>query len=225
MPGVFPFNIGAIFFLVVFLYILASSFRVLNEYERGVIFRFGRLAKAIFNPGGEGNGPGILILLPFIDKMVRVSTRTIAMDVPSQDVITRDNVSVKVNAVIYFRVVKAESAVVEVEDFLYATSQIAQTTLRSVLGESELDELLSEREQINRKLQRIIDDHTDPSAGRHATGDGAAGGGRAREAGQDHPCRRRAPGLGEARPGRQHHGGGADLDPAPLPPDAHGDRN
>ncbi len=162
MPGFFTFNIGVVFFLVVFLYIMASSFRVLNEYERGVIFRFGRLAKAIINPGGEGNGPGIMILLPFIDKMVRVSTRTIAMDVPSQDVITRDNVSVKVNAVIYFRVVKAESAIVEVEDYLYATSQIAQTTLRSVLGESELDTLLSEREHINRKLQRIIDDHTDP---------------------------------------------------------------
>ncbi|MFQ5960692.1 MAG: slipin family protein [Candidatus Methylomirabilales bacterium] len=162
MPGFFPFNISAVFFLVILAYILFSSFRVLNEYERGVIFRFGRLAKAIFNPGGEGNGPGILLLFPFVDKMVRVSTRTVAMDVPSQDVITRDNVSVKVNAVIYFRVLNAESAVVEVEDYLYATSQIAQTTLRSVLGESELDELLAEREQINRKLQRIIDDHTDP---------------------------------------------------------------
>ena len=162
MPGFFPFNIGAVFFLVVLLYFLASSFKVLNEYERGVIFRFGRLARAIINPGGEGNGPGILLLLPMIDKMVRVSTRTIAMDVPSQDVITRDNVSVKVNAVIYFRVVNAESAIVEVEDYLYATSQIAQTTLRSVLGESELDELLAERERTNRKLQRIIDDHTDP---------------------------------------------------------------
>ncbi len=162
MPGFFPFNIGAVFFLVVLLYFLASSFKVLNEYERGVIFRFGRLARAIINPGGEGNGPGILLLLPMIDKLVRVSTRTIAMDVPSQDVITRDNVSVKVNAVIYFRVVNAESAIVEVEDYLYATSQIAQTTLRSVLGESELDELLAERERTNRKLQRIIDDHTDP---------------------------------------------------------------
>ncbi|MCZ6550804.1 MAG: slipin family protein [Candidatus Methylomirabilales bacterium] len=162
MPGGFPFNIGAVFFLVVSLYFLASSFKVLNEYERGVIFRFGRLAKALINPGGQGNGPGILILLPFIDKMVRVSTRTIAMDVPSQDVITKDNVSVKVNAVIYFRVVNAESAVVEVEDYLYATSQIAQTTLRSVLGESELDQLLAEREFINRRLQRIIDEHTDP---------------------------------------------------------------
>ena len=163
MPG-FPFNIGigAIFFLLILFYILSSAFRILNEYERGVIFRFGRLARALINPGGQGNGPGILILVPFIDKMVRVSLRTVAMDVPSQDVITKDNVSVKVNAVIYFRVVNPESAIVEVEDYLYATSQIAQTTLRSVLGESELDELLSEREQINRKLQQIIDEHTDP---------------------------------------------------------------
>lgn len=164
MPGVFPFNIGAgaVIFLVILLYLVFSAFRILNEYERGVIFRFGRLAKGVFNPGGEGNGPGILFLIPVIDKMVRVSLRTVAMDVPSQDIITKDNVSVKVNAVIYFRVVNPESAIVEVEDYLYATSQIAQTTLRSVLGQSELDELLSEREQINRKLQHIIDEHTDP---------------------------------------------------------------
>lgn len=164
MPGVFPFNIGAgaVIFLVILLYLVFSAVRILNEYERGVIFRFGRLAKAVFNPGGQGNGPGILFLFPLIDKMVRVSLRTVAMDVPSQDVITKDNVSVKVNAVIYFRVVNPESAIVEVEDFLYATSQIAQTTLRSVLGQSELDELLAEREQINRKLQQIIDEHTDP---------------------------------------------------------------
>jgi regulator of protease activity HflC (stomatin/prohibitin superfamily) len=164
MPGgiFFPFNVGAIFFVVIALYIIFSSFRVLNEYERGVIFRFGRLAKALINLGGDGNGPGILFLIPVVDRMVRVSLRTIAMDVPSQDVITKDNVSVKVNAVIYFRVVNPESAIVEVEDYLYATSQIAQTTLRSVLGQSELDELLAEREAINRKLQRIIDEHTDP---------------------------------------------------------------
>ncbi len=164
MPGAFPFKIGVfgVFFLVILVYILMSAFRILNEYERAVIFRFGRLARAILNPGGEGYGPGILILLPFIDKMVRVSLRTVAMDVPSQDVITKDNVSVKVNAVIYFRVVNPEDAIVAVEDYLYATSQIAQTTLRSVLGESELDELLAEREHINRKLQRIIDEHTDP---------------------------------------------------------------
>jgi regulator of protease activity HflC (stomatin/prohibitin superfamily) len=162
MPGIFPLNITVIVILVAFLYFVATAVRILNEYERGVIFRFGRLAKAIFNPGGEGSGPGILFLLPVIDKMVRVSLRIVAMDVPSQDVITKDNVSVKVNAVIYFRVVNPESAIVEVEDYLYATSQIAQTTLRSVLGESELDELLAAREQINHKLQRIIDEHTDP---------------------------------------------------------------
>ena len=164
MPGGFfyPFNVGAVFFLVIALYLMFSSFRILNEYERGVIFRFGRLARALVNFGGEGNGPGILVLIPFVDRLIRVSLRTIAMDVPSQDVITKDNVSVKVNAVIYFRVVNPEAAIVEVEDFLYATSQIAQTTLRSVLGQSELDELLSEREEINRKLQQIIDEHTDP---------------------------------------------------------------
>ncbi|MFQ5801860.1 MAG: slipin family protein [Candidatus Methylomirabilales bacterium] len=151
-----------ILIFIIFAYLVLTSVKILREYERGVIFRFGRLAPAIFNPGGEGNGPGIMFLIPLVDKLVAVSLRTVAMDVPSQDVITRDNVSVKVNAVIYFRVVNPESAIVEVEDYLYATSQIAQTTLRSVLGQSELDELLSEREQINHKLQRIIDEHTDP---------------------------------------------------------------
>ncbi|MGH7386854.1 MAG: slipin family protein [Candidatus Methylomirabilales bacterium] len=155
MPGgLISLGIFPIVFLVVLLYILASAIRVLKEYERAVIFRLGRLVGA--------KGPGLILLIPFVDQMVRVSLRIVAMDVPSQDVITKDNVSVKVNAVIYFRVVNPESAVVEVEDFLYATSQIAQTTLRSVLGQSELDELLAEREEINRKLQRIIDDHTDP---------------------------------------------------------------
>jgi regulator of protease activity HflC (stomatin/prohibitin superfamily) len=155
MPGgLISLGIFPIVFLVVLLYILASAIRVLKEYERAVIFRLGRLIGA--------KGPGLILLIPFIDQMVRVSLRIVAMDVPSQDVITKDNVSVKVNAVIYFRVMNPESAIVEVEDFLYATSQIAQTTLRSVLGESELDELLAGRDQINRKLQRIIDDHTDP---------------------------------------------------------------
>jgi regulator of protease activity HflC (stomatin/prohibitin superfamily) len=155
MPGgLISLGIFPIVFLIVLLYILASAIRVLKEYERAVIFRLGRLIGA--------KGPGLILLIPFIDQMVRVSLRIVAMDVPSQDVITKDNVSVKVNAVIYFRVMNPESAIVEVEDFLYATSQIAQTTLRSVLGESELDELLAERDQINRKLQRIIDDHTDP---------------------------------------------------------------
>jgi len=155
MPGgLISLGIFPIVFLVVLLYILASAVRILKEYERAVIFRLGRLVGA--------KGPGLILLIPFIDQMVRVSLRIVAMDVPSQDVITKDNVSVKVSAVIYFRVMNSESAIVEVEDFLYATSQIAQTTLRSVLGQSELDELLAEREEINRKLQRIIDEHTDP---------------------------------------------------------------
>jgi regulator of protease activity HflC (stomatin/prohibitin superfamily) len=155
MPGgLISLGIFPIVFLVVLLYILASAIRIMKEYERAVIFRLGRLVGA--------KGPGLILLIPFIDQMVRVSLRIVAMDVPSQDVITKDNVSVKVSAVIYFRVVNPESAIVQVEDYLYATSQIAQTTLRSVLGQSELDELLAEREEINRKLQRIIDDHTDP---------------------------------------------------------------
>jgi regulator of protease activity HflC (stomatin/prohibitin superfamily) len=133
---------------------LASSIRVLREYERGVIFRLGRFHKA--------KGPGIIIVLPVIDKMVRVSLRLVTMDVPPQDVITRDNVTVKVNAVVYFRVMDPERAIIEVEDFLYATSQLAQTTLRSVLGQSELDELLSERDKINAHIQSILDEHTDP---------------------------------------------------------------
>jgi len=143
-------------------FIFSSSFRILREYERSVIFRLGRSARAILNPGGDGRGPGLVLLLPFIDKMVKVSLRTVAMDVPPQDVITRDNVSIKVNAVIYFRVVDPERAVISVEDYLYATSQMAQTTLRSVLGQVELDDLLSARDKINQQLQRIIDEHTDP---------------------------------------------------------------
>lgn len=136
------------------LFILANAIRVLREYERGVIFRLGRLINA--------KGPGLILLIPIVDKMVKVSLRTIAMDVPPQDVITRDNVSVKVNAVVYFRVVEPEKAIVAVEDYLYATSQLSQTTLRSVLGEAELDELLSAREKINSELQAILDKHTDP---------------------------------------------------------------
>jgi regulator of protease activity HflC (stomatin/prohibitin superfamily) len=148
--------------IIVLLYLFSSSVKVLREYERAVVFRLGRLAKALLNPGGNGNGPGVLLLIPVIDKIVKVSLRTVAMDVPSQDTITRDNVSLKVNAVIYFRVMDPERAIVAVEDYLFATSQIAQTTLRSVLGQSELDELLSERDKINQKLQRIIDEHTEP---------------------------------------------------------------
>jgi regulator of protease activity HflC (stomatin/prohibitin superfamily) len=148
--------------LTAFVFLLSSAVRILREYERGVIFRFGRLARSIWNPGGDGNGPGIMILIPFVDKMVKVSLRTVAMDVPPQDVITRDNVSIKVNAVILFRVVDPQRAIVAVEDYLYATSQLSQTTLRSVLGQQELDDLLSARDKINQLLQRIIDEHTDP---------------------------------------------------------------
>ena len=143
-------------------FVVLNSVRIIREYERAVIFRLGRTARAVLNPGGTGNGPGLVLLVPFIDRMVKVSLRTVAMDVPPQDIITRDNVSVKVNAVIYFRVVDPERAVISVEDYLYATSQIAQTTLRSVLGQVELDDLLSSRDKINLQLQRIIDEHTDP---------------------------------------------------------------
>ncbi len=141
--------------LVIFVIsLLSSALKVLREYERGVIFRLGRLV-------GE-RGPGLIFLIPIVDKMVKVTLRTVAMDVPPQDVITRDNVTVKVNAVIYFRVIDPSKSVIDVENYLYATSQIAQTTLRSVLGQAELDELLSAREQLNVSLQKIIDTHTEP---------------------------------------------------------------
>jgi regulator of protease activity HflC (stomatin/prohibitin superfamily) len=141
--------------LFVFLVLLfASAVKVLREYERAVIFRLGRLIAV--------KGPGLILLIPFVDKMVRVSLRTETLDVPPQDVITRDNVSVKVNAVIFFRVIDAPKAVVEVANYLYATSQIAQTTLRSVCGQADLDEILSEREKLNQNLQKIIDQQTEP---------------------------------------------------------------
>ena len=148
--------------VAVVVFFVASFARILREYERAVIFRLGRSAKAILNPGGHGNGPGLVLLVPLIDKMVKVSMQTVALDVPPQDVITRDNVSLKVSAVIYFRVIDPEKAIVAVQDYLYATSQIAQTTLRSVLGQVELDDLLSARDKINQQLQRIIDEHTEP---------------------------------------------------------------
>ena len=151
-----------LFLVILFLFLFMSGVKILREYERAVIFRLGRVAKALWNPGGGGNGPGVILIIPIVDKMVKVSLRTITMDVPPQDVITRDNVTVKVNAIIYFRVMDAEKAIVAVEDFLYATSQIAQTTLRSVLGQSQLDDLLSNREEINTELQRIIDLQTEP---------------------------------------------------------------
>lgn len=144
--------------LILLLVIVFLGFKVLPEYERAVIFRWGRLARGIIG----GNGPGVVIILPLIDRMIRVSLRTITMDVPPQDVITKDNVTVKVNAVVYFRVVDPQRAIVQVEDYLYATSMMAQTTLRSVLGQSQLDDLLSKREQINADLQRIIDQQTEP---------------------------------------------------------------
>ena len=142
-------------FAIIFVGLLIlSGVKVLREYERGAIFQLGRLAGS--------RGPGIFYVFPFIEKMVKVSLRTVAMDVPPQDVITKDNISVKVNAVVYFRVLDAGKAIVEVQDYLYATSQLAQTTLRSILGQFELDELLSEREKINERLQEILDKHTDP---------------------------------------------------------------
>jgi len=145
------FYILAIVLIVLF---LMSAIRILREYERGVIFRLGRVIKT--------KGPGLIILIPVVDKMVKVSLRLVAMDVPPQDVITRDNVSVKVNAVIYFRVMEPRNATIEVENYLFATSQLAQTTLRSVCGQVELDELLAEREKINTQLQGILDKQTDP---------------------------------------------------------------
>jgi regulator of protease activity HflC (stomatin/prohibitin superfamily) len=147
-------SMQSLFVAFIVLFILLNAIKVLREYERGVVFRLGRLV-------GD-RGPGLILLIPGIERMVKVSLRTVAMDVPPQDVITKDNVSVKVNAVVYFRVLEAGKAVVEVEDYLYATSQLAQTTLRSILGQVELDELLSERESINEKLQGILDKHTDP---------------------------------------------------------------
>lgn len=146
LGGLLPVIVLVILFLV-------TAIRVLKEYERGVIFRLGRVIKA--------KGPGLIILIPIIDRMVKVSLRTVAMDVPPQDVITRDNVSIEVNAVVYFRVVDPTKAIIQVEDYLFATSQLAQTTLRSVCGQVELDELLSERETINGQLQQILDLHTD----------------------------------------------------------------
>src|SRR6188472_1009352 len=145
MPQVPVITLVVVFLILI---ILSNAIKILREYERGVIFRLGRLIAA--------KGPGLIFLIPIIDKMVRVSLRTVVLDVPPQDVITQDNVSIKVNAVVYFRVLDPRNAIVQVENFLAATSQISQTTLRSVLGQSELDDLLSQREKINHKLQQII---------------------------------------------------------------------
>lgn len=148
------FNIILITAIVFLMFILASAIRILREYERGVVFRLGRLIGV--------KGPGLILLIPVIDKMVKVSLRTVVMDVAEQDVITKDNVSIKVNAVVYFRVMQPDKAIIEVENFLFATSQLSQTTLRSILGQSELDELLSQRDKINIELAKIIDNQTEP---------------------------------------------------------------
>lgn len=146
----FVIVIAVVFFLI----IVANAIRILNEYERGVVFRLGRLIGV--------KGPGIILLIPLADRLVKVSLRTVVMDVPPQDIITKDNVSIKVNAVVYFRVLEPQKAIVEVENYLFATSQLSQTTLRSILGQSELDELLAERDKINAELQKIIDHQTEP---------------------------------------------------------------
>lgn len=147
-------TIAIIFGVVILLIILIAAIKILREYERGVIFRFGRLRGV--------KGPGIFLIIPFVDKMIKVDLRTVTMDVPPQDVITKDNVPVKVNAVVYFRVMDPAKSVVKIERYMVATSQIAQTTLRSILGQAELDDLLSRRDKINQELQKIIDEQTDP---------------------------------------------------------------
>ena len=215
--------------VVVVLYVF-SSIQILAEYERGVIFRLGKLLP-------QPKGPGIILVFRPIDRIVRISLRTVVHDVPPQDIITRDNVSVKVNAVVYFRVIDPRRAVVEVENYNYATSQLAQTTLRSVLGQAELDDLLAEREQLNQQLQ-TDPRHADRSVGHqglggrsqargspagHAARDGETGRGRAREAGEDHSCRRRADRLGEAVPGGGRPRPGTRRDDPALSADAQRD--
>ena len=146
--------IAIVFGVIIVLILVISAIKILKEYERGVIFRFGRLR--------DTKGPGLILIIPFVDKMIKVDLRTVTMDVPPQDIITRDNVPVKVNAVVYFRVMDPAKSVVMIEKFILATSQIAQTTLRSILGQAELDDLLARREKINQELQKIIDEQTDP---------------------------------------------------------------
>ena len=149
-----PTLMTLVFFVIIGFYILSSAIKILKEYERGVVFRLGRTIPV--------KGPGLVLIWPIIDKLVKVSLRTVTMDVPPQDIITRDNITVKVNAVLYFRPVDPIRAITEVEDFYYATSQIAQTTLRSILGQSQLDDLLTNREQLNADLQKVIDTQTEP---------------------------------------------------------------
>jgi regulator of protease activity HflC (stomatin/prohibitin superfamily) len=145
---------GFLFVVVLVLYFLSSAIKILKEYERGVVFRLGRIIPV--------KGPGLVIILPMVDKLVRISLRTVTFDVPAQDIITKDNITVKVNAVVYFRVMDPIKAVTAVEDFFYATSQIAQTTLRSILGQSQLDDLLTKRDELNAELQKVIDLQTEP---------------------------------------------------------------
>lgn len=153
LMGAIPFS-GVAVIIILGVLFLANAIRILNEYERGVVFRLGRVIRA--------KGPGLIILIPYIDRMMKVSLRLVAADVPPQDIITRDNVSVKVSAVIYFRVVDPVKAMVSVENYLFATSQLAQTTLRSVCGQAEMDDLLAERDKINAHIQEILDSHTEP---------------------------------------------------------------
>lgn len=154
MPGLAPSFMGFLFLVFVVLYFFSSAIKILKEYERGVVFRLGRIIPV--------KGPGLVIIWPIIDKLVRVSLRTVTFDVPSQDVITKDNITVKVNAVVYFRVMDPIKAITAVEDFFYATSQIAQTTLRSILGQSQFDDLLQKRDELNIELQKVIDLQTEP---------------------------------------------------------------
>jgi len=154
MPIFAPSFLGFLFVIFLVMYFLSSAIKILREYERGVVFRLGRVIPV--------KGPGLVIIWPIIDKIVKVGLRIVAMDVPSQDIITRDNITVKVNAVVYFRVIDPVKAITEVEDFYFATSQIAQTTLRSILGQSQLDDLLSKREEVNAELQKVIDFQTEP---------------------------------------------------------------
>ena len=215
--------------LVIFLF---AAIKVAREYERGIIFRLGRLLP-------EPKGPGLFLLIPIVDRMVKVDLRTITLNIPPQEVITKDNVPVRVNAVAYFRIVEPKNAIVQVENFMVATSQIAQTTLRAVLGQHVLDELLSEREKINSILQEIIDGQTAPvgnqdldrrgqgrrDPNRNATGHGAAGGGRARAAREGDQRRGRVPGVGAAEGRGARDRGAPDRAPAAVPADAARDRS
>jgi regulator of protease activity HflC (stomatin/prohibitin superfamily) len=202
--------------IVVIIIYLLSSIKILAEYERAVIFRLGRVL-------GKPKGPGVIFVFRPIDRMVRISLRLEAMEVPAQDVVTRDNVTVKVNAVIYFRIVEPTKAVIEVANYLYATSQLSQTTLRSVLGETELDELLSQREKLNVLLQSVLDKHTGPWGMKVAMVEvkqvdlpEQPGRGRARATRQDHPRRRRGRSGGEPWKSCRDDGAAAGGHPTPL---------